>query len=226
MWRSLLIGGWLAAIGPFSASAKGGEIVGRVVISRPLTRKKVSVPNYQMHGPVLSVPPQDVDEYRRVVIYLETAPATPPQAVRALLTQKHQRFDPEVLIVPVGSEVSFPNEGPIFHNVFSLSPVQKFDLGYYPESDTRTERFERPGVVQVYCHLYPDMSAAIVVAPNQWFTTPDRSGSFHLSEVPPGAHQIVVWHKSAGFFRRSIEVPEQGAASLSIEIPIKEHPVP
>jgi hypothetical protein len=36
-----------------------------------------------------------------------------------------------VLVIPVGSTVSFPNHDPFNHNVFSLSDEQPFDLGLY-----------------------------------------------------------------------------------------------
>jgi hypothetical protein len=85
-------------------------------------------------------------------------------------------------------------------------------------------KFDKPGIVQVYCHLHPDMNAAIVVAPSEWYALPDVQGNFSFSSLPPGHYQVVVWHKSAGFFRRQVEVTEQGTVELSIEIPIQEAP--
>ena len=227
MWRHGLIlvsMAWGSALLP---SAWGGEVRGQIVISRALTKKRVAVPNYQMRGPAVSAPlAAPANEYSRIVIYLESvsaaAPAPVPTPVTVTLTQEHQRFDPEIVVIPLGSTVSFPNSDPIFHNVFSLSPPRQFDLGYYPAGEARKLKFDKPGIVQVYCHLHPDMSAAIVVAPTAWYLRPDERGWFSFPSLPAGAYQVVVWHKSAGFFRHRVEVTADGVANLSIELPIQE----
>jgi hypothetical protein len=130
--------------------------------------------------------------------------------------------NPQIVGVAVGSTVSFPNEDPIFHNVFSLSKAKQFDLGYYPEGRTRLVRFEKPGIVQVYCHLHPNMSAAVLVVPNEWHTTPGEDGAFGLAHVPAGRYQVIAWHRSAGAFKRWIEVPAAGTVEIEITIPITD----
>ena len=76
--------------------------------------------------------------------------------------------------------------------------------------------------MQVYCHLHPNMYAAIVVPPNRWHARPQDDGSFSLSGLPPGRHRLVAWHMSAGFFRKEVQVPEQGDTSVSMNIPLRE----
>ena len=85
---------------------------------------------------------------------------------------------PDLVVVPVGSTVSFPNMDPIFHNIYSLSKPRTFDLGSYDKGETRKVMFPKPGIVDVYCHLHPNMAATIVVTPNRWYARPDRSGQF------------------------------------------------
>ena len=204
----------------------GGKIQGRILITRTLTKQRVAVPVYQLRG--IALPTQDqrthsVDEMGRTAVYLEGAsPAAAAPPVEMTLTQKNKRFEPELMIVPVGSTISFPNGDPIFHNVFSLSHARQFDLGNYPEGDTRLVKLNQAGVVQVYCHLHTDMSAAIVVAPNGWYAQPEPDGAFEFSGLAAGDYTVVVWHKSAGFFRRRVHVPETGAVSVSLTIPLAE----
>ena len=126
-----------------------------------------------------------VSEYSEIVVFLEGAPHEADKPVRAELQQKGQRFEPQLLMVPAGSTISFPNADPIFHNVFFLSAAKRFDLGYYPEGQTRIVRFDEPGVVQVYCHLHPNMYAAIVVVPNRYCTKAGDDGAFTFHDVPP-----------------------------------------
>src|ERR1044072_4353586 len=67
-----------------------------------------------------------------IVVYAEPVDAPAARAARKVtLSQKNKTFQPRVLAVPVGSSVEFPNNDGIFHNVFSLSTPQPFDLGLY-----------------------------------------------------------------------------------------------
>lgn len=211
------------------AAAGDATITGRVVITKALTKKRVVLPSYQLRGLSVGTTAQDlsasgsgVDELSRVVIYLEGSGLNAGSPVEATLTQKNRRFDPEIVVVPAGSRVSFPNADPIFHNVFSLSKVKQFDLGYYPSGQTRVLILDRPGVVQVYCHIHSDMSAAILVVPTALWTRPRDDGSFTLSGVPPGTYQLIAWHRSAGFFRRQITVGAGETPPVQFVIPVKD----
>ncbi len=139
------------------------------------------------------------------------------------MSQQDRSFTPDFIVVPAGSTVSFPNLDPIFHNVFSLSKAKSFDLGNYSKDHTRTVTFTKPGIVFVGCHLHANMSAVIVVTPNRWATTGDPDGHFTLQGVPPGTYTIVAWHKTAGFFRKKIEVTANHTASVEFAIPIDEN---
>src|SRR4029077_14766719 len=152
-----------------------------------------------------------IDEFGRIVVYVDELPLSSGAPPAAKLIQKSLHFLPEILVVPVGSAVSFPNDDPVFHNVFSLSKAKQFDLGYYPAGQTRNVAFDKVGVVQVYCHIHRDMNAAILVVPNRWHVQPGKDGLFALSDIPAGTHTIVVWHKSVGFFKKRVIVPDTGS---------------
>ena len=202
----------------------GADIEGAVVIKRKLSKRRVTAAASAYERGVsveLGVAPETdflAFERARVAIYLEgefeTRPAT------ALLEQKDRQFAADTLVVPVGSTVSFPNRDPIFHNVFSLSKPKTFDLGNYPQGHTRTVNFPKPGIVFVNCHLHPNMTAAIVVAPNQWCTKADAAGRFTLADVPPGSYTIVAWHRAAGFFRQTVKVFKDHASPVEFMIPL------
>lgn len=64
------------------------------------------------------------------------------------------------------------------------------------------------------------MNASILVVPNAWYVRPNDQGNFEFTKIPAGSYQVVVWHKSAGFFRKQIQVTVGGAVNLSMEIPI------
>jgi plastocyanin len=203
---------------------QAADIEGTVIVKRKLTPRKVTAtaPAYQ-RGPAVELgnaADNGLDfERKHVAIYLE-GPAQ-PKGVTATLGQKNRQFTPDMLVVPEGSTVSFPNFDPIFHNVFSLSKPKSFDLGNYPKNQTRVVTFSNPGIVFVNCHLHPNMSAVIVITPNEWNTVPDAGGKFTLQNVPAGHYTVVAWHKSAGFFRQKLDLGA-GGASVQFFIPIEE----
>ena len=200
-----------------------GEIRSHVTITQGLTKKRVTLPAYQLRGMAVKSQPQvftSVEELSRVVIYLEGPDLSSGKPLYLEMKQHNREFEPDILVVPIGSSISFPNADPIFHNVFSLSKAKEFDLGYYASGQSRTLRFDKPGIAQVYCHLHPNMSGVIVVVPSAWYGQPGANGDLTFSEVPGGDYQIVAWHKSAGFLRRRIVVPAAGSTEVELTIPL------
>ncbi len=129
------------------------------------------------------------------LVYLEAAPkGTPePEPLHARLDQKDETFIPHVVPVTVGSIVDFPNSDDIFHNVFSLSKPRRFDLGRYAEGQSKSVRFDTPGVVRVFCEIHSHMNAYIVVFSHRFYATTDDDGRYRIDDVPDGRHKLIVW---------------------------------
>jgi len=206
-----------------ASSLDAGEIHSHVTITPGLTKKRVTLPAYQLRGALVKSPAQtstSVDELSRVAVYLEGPGLSVGKPLHLEMKQHNRQFEPDILLVPVGSAVSFPNADPIFHNVFSLSQAKAFDLGYYPLGQSRTLQFDKPGIAQVYCHLHPNMTAGIVVVPSAWYGQPESDGNLVFSEVPTGDYRIVAWHRSAGFLGTRIHVPENGSVDIELSLPL------
>ena len=131
-----------------------------------------------------------------VVVYV-VGFTEPPPASGAEIRQRDKRFDPDLLPITAGQTVSFPNGDPFFHNVFSLSPTRKFDLGQYPRGEAKSKHFPDVGVVEVYCNIHPDMAATILVLPNRRFTRAAADGTFRIPGVPPGRWTIYAYSRRA-----------------------------
>jgi plastocyanin len=136
---------------------------------------------------------------------------------RPHLAQKDQSFVPRVLAIAAGASVDFPNQDPIYHNVFSVSPTRRFDLGKYPRGQSRTVAFPHPGLVNVYCDIHSDMAAFIQVLPNHAFVRPDADGRYALPALPPGRYLLRWWHPDFDGGSREVTVPEQGDAVVDVE---------
>jgi hypothetical protein len=109
------------------------------------------------------------------------------------MDQRNQTFVPWVLAVSVGTTVDFPNSDSTFHNVFSLSRTRRFDLGRYPRGQQRSVRFDRPGVVRVFCEIHSHMNAFILVFAHRYFAVTDAASRYRIDGVPPGEYRLVLW---------------------------------
>lgn len=165
----------------------------------------------------MDAPSRTAADLGDAVIWLEGrgSRATP---VRMEMSLDARQFHPRVVVVPVGSTISFPNQDPFNHNVFSLSEPNSFDLGLYAQHESHDKRFTRPGLVRVYCNIHPRMSAFIIVRDNGWFTKPSADGSFTIANVPPGSYTLKIWHERTPDFEQQITVPAGGLAGLDFSL--------
>jgi plastocyanin len=209
-----------------AAAQESGRVEGVASISSRLVRPRQRVRVYDEPG---SPPPEtaaSANPFGNVVLYLQSAnplrgraqPAGPVPEMR----QHGEQFVPHVLPIVAGTTVDFPNDDPIYHNVFSLSRVRSFDLGRYPRGSSKSIQFARAGVVQVFCHIHADMSGYILVLDNPFFVVPDSAGHFTLDGVPPGDYTLVAWHERI----RPLEVPLHVASgrttNLQLRIPLPD----
>jgi plastocyanin len=202
--------------------ALAGDISGEVIITKHLGRKTVVPGLYNLRGtaPPVTETEKEINELERTVILLEGEKADPAPPRTVQIEQRNSRFEPDLVVIPVGSSVEFPNDDAIFHNVFSLSGAQPFDLGYYPKSQSRIVKFNHAGIIQVYCHIHANMYAAIVVTASPWYGRPSGDGTFAWTNIPSGHYRLVAWHKIAGLYSTTVDVPETGTVHTQIRVPI------
>jgi plastocyanin len=192
-------------------SAANGTIRGRVELppqaARSDRRPAVSSIGSRDHRH------DDVDDRPVSVVYLERAPRGAfgePDERRLRMDQRNERFVPRVLAITVGSIVDFPNNDRTYHNVFSLSEARTFDLGRYAAGRSKPVRFDRPGVVRVFCDIHSHMSAFILVFAHRFFAVTDADGRYRIDNVPPGAYTVSMWHEASVAEARPVTVPESG----------------
>ncbi len=160
-----------------------------------------------------------VEGPQHAVVFLEQVdgPAPPPAKTPEKMVQRNKAFEPRLIVVTQGSAVDFPNEDVIFHNVFSLSQGNQFDLGVYRQGATKRVRFTQPGVVDVFCNIHPDMIGSILVLQNAHWVRVEEDGRYRL-EVPPGKHQLTVYWAQGVLERREVEVSAGGVATVDFTL--------
>jgi plastocyanin len=199
------------------AVARPGVIRGRVDVRR------VASPADRRPGVAELGSPRarDVPDLRRSVVYLESAPRgafESNESGRAVMDQRNETFVPHVLAVTTGTLVDFPNSDKFYHNVFSLSKPKRFDLGRYPVGRSESVRFDRPGIVRVFCDIHSHMNAFILVFGHPFFAMTDADGRYRIENVPPGTYSIVAWNEGTPSDPKTVTVPEGGSAEVDFAV--------
>ena len=140
-------------------------------------------------------------------------------AGRAVMDQRHETFVPRLLAVTTGTAVDLPNNDLTYHNVFSLSRARRFDLGRYAAGKWKAVRFDRPGIVRVFCDIHTHMSAFVVVFNHPYFRVTGVDGRYHIDNVPPGSYAIVGWYEGEARVQRTIPVAPGAATELDLVVP-------
>jgi len=187
------------------ASGEAATIRGKVDVRLDL-RPPEKRPNV---GDLGATPDRDSPDRSRSIVFLEQAPQGAFQDVerpRARLDQRKEAFHPYVLAIMAGATVDFPNNDRVYHNVFSYSKARRFDLGRYPQGQSKSVRFDRPGIVRVFCDIHAHMSAYILVFAHPYFSATDAEMRYRIADVPPGNYSLSVWTDGETRETRAIRV--------------------
>ncbi len=152
-------------------------------------------------------------------VYVDMVKGAPARGHSLEIRQKDKQFSPQVAVVQRGTTVVFPNMDAVFHNVFSPSGKNSFDLGSYRSGDTpRSVVLTTPGVVEVFCNIHARMNATVLVVPSAIFAKVAPDGTFRLENVPTGARKLVAWSPGAKPVQEKVDVGSSGAAQVAFTL--------
>ena len=193
-------------------AARNGAIRGRVDL-RKTPAPAEPRPNVADLGAAAAT--LDISDRLRSIVYLESAPRGAFESVEtthAVMDQRGERFVPHILAITTGTTVDFPNSDHIYHNVFSLSKTKRFDLGRYAAGHSQPVRFDRPGIVRVFCDIHSHMNAFILVFSHPFFSLTDNEGRYRIDNIPPGSYNVIAWNEGVQSEPRAVTVPDGGVA--------------
>ena len=209
---------WVAPLVGRAQPSPAGQVRGRLDIRRLVTLPRPRPGVADLGGRV----PAGVPDVRRGLVYLDTAPRSAfdeREPGRAVMDQRNETFVPRLLAVTTGTVVEFPNSDLTYHNVFSLSRARRFDLGRYAAGKSKSVRFDRPGIVRVFCDIHSHMSAFVVVFNHPFFRVTDVDGRYRIDNVPPGTYTIVGWYEGEARVQRSTTVTAGATTELDLVVP-------
>jgi plastocyanin len=152
-------------------------------------------------------------------VYVENIVAPPAKAEHKTIQQSGKKFMPGWAVIQRGTAIEFPNRDNIYHNVFSLSAGNSFDLGLYNSGgEAKSHTFTEAGPVDVYCNIHPQMAASVLVVPNRYFAKVKGDGTFEIPGVPAGRRKVVAWAPGSRPTADWIEVDSGRTADLSLRL--------
>jgi plastocyanin len=163
---------------------------------------------HALPGAVITVRPLDGPGHR-------------PAPVRAVIDQVDRAFRPDLLVVPVGSTVEFPNSDSVSHQIYSFSPAKRFQLPLYRGKPYPPVHFDQPGVVTLGCNIHDDMLAYLLVTDAPWYGRTNEAGAWS-ADVPRGRYRVQLWHPrlrdSEHDLERELTVGEADSADLTVRL--------
>lgn len=138
-----------------------------------------------------------------------------------VITTRKKQFSPQLMVVPKGASIQFPNMDPIIHNVFSVSGKNRFDAGRYGKGEGKHNTFDHSGLVRIYCNVHHDMNALVMVTENEFFSQVDEQGRYSLKGLPPGEYDLVALHLRAGQKKVKVSILADQNQSLDLEMNLR-----
>ncbi len=185
----------------------GGVVEGRIVLVRSGT---------------------PVPDASNAIVWIEGLHDGGGAAARGEMKSEQKRFAPRSIVVRKNGTVEFPNADAIYHNVFSVSGANRFDLGLYRSGVAKEKKFENPGLVRVYCNIHPQMVGFVMVVDSDFAAVTGPDGAFRFQGVPPGTHALKVWHEEAAETQTTAVTVHGGPAEpLTVRLDVTSYkPIP
>lgn len=192
----------------------GATVEGRVELPRshggPVQAKRYEI--VTKAGVLSTQPPL-------AVVYLDGNFPRPASSATKEVGQKDLTFVPALLPIQVGTRVEFPNMDDTYHNIFSYSPIKRFDLGRYrpEERPIPSVVFDKPGLVTLRCDIHEHMRGLILVLGTPYFVMTDTAGRFRLDKLPPGRYALKAWIDSRTTREKPVELRD--GQTLHVDLP-------
>ncbi|MCK5353471.1 MAG: hypothetical protein KAJ63_00015 [Methyloprofundus sp.] len=161
---------------------------------------------------------------KKIIIYLSPENTEPLNTVSIEhgVEQKDTRFSTPLVVMVPGDSIAWTNNETkeIDHNIFSLSPLQRFDLGLGAKGSTLTQVFDKKGVLNYYCSVHKEMEGKVVILPSRYFQLLEQPGKFKIDNIPNGKWTLktFIFHRRYKSTAIKLIITDDSVENLSINI--------
>jgi hypothetical protein len=134
-----------------------------------------------------------------------------PTEKRYTLTIEHCQAAPRVQGALAGGTLNVLSLDPTDHRTrfltadgATLDVIHQFDAG---QLVPKTNLLGRPGLLELRCDIHPWTRAWIRVFDQPYFAEVEDDGRFTIDSIPPGEHELVIWHPVAGRREHRVTIP-------------------
>ena len=141
-------------------------------------------------------------------------------SARFQIDQRGCQFHPHVLIVPAGKNFTLINSDGILHNFRTNSTKNPILNKAQPKFKKKLKiKINKPEIIRANCDVHEWMNAWLVVTEHPYYALTDASGSFKITDVPPGTYTMQLWHETLGQQTRKVTVKagEQTKAAFELK---------
>jgi len=149
--------------------------------------------------------------------------------VHAVMDQVNRAFEPDLLVIPVGSTVEFPNSDSVSHQIYSFSPAKRFQLPLYRGKPYPPVHFDQAGLVTLGCNIHDEMLAYLLVTDAPWFGRTNSAGAWTV-DLPRGRYRVELWHPrlrdSEADLERELTIGETDRTDMTLRLSKPLQPAP
>jgi hypothetical protein len=162
---------------------------------------------------------------QNVLVFIANVAPESLATLQLSLETRGCRFQPHVVALGVGSQLTVRNGDPMLHNVharlhefetgwdktstlqiFTNRAETYFNFAFPAQNNTAVQKMDKPGLIRLRSDAGHDwMSGYILVMPHRYFAVTDAEGKFELPELPPERYDLVLWHETLGVKRQIVE---------------------
>lgn len=174
---------------------------------------------------------------QNVLVFLANIMPEPLPPLELTSEMRACRFQPHVLALGVGSQLTIQNNDPMLHNVharlrkffpgwdntstldiFQETEETVFNFAFSKKGEVAVDTLNQPGLIRLRSDAgYEWMGGYILVMPHRYFAVTDAEGKFTLPELPPERYDMVLWHETLGVKRQIVDVKAGDKKELIIK---------
>lgn len=136
---------------------------------------------------------------KKVKVKPELAAAA--KEAKPVLDNINCRFEPHVLFVQAGQELTIKNSDTVGHNSNIATVKNAPSNNLIPAGGEVKAKFTADEAVpaQVTCNIHPWMKGWLVVRDNPYAAVSKADGSFEIADLPAEEVELQFWHEKAGY---------------------------